>query len=154
MKPEAPRPPAVLQTVARRRESVRFPEPRFACSVRRFPDGAGVGCPVTVALSITWRGAFPQRTAAQQFKAPREICSVEAAPAAGRPRAQHNSEGKGLSKNNLYTSVILSEAKNLTARPFALLRVTITRGNIRKPNREVYILTGPNLMAGRMAGRD
>ena len=32
---------------------------------------------------------------------------------------------KGLSKNNHYTSVILSEAKNLAARPFASLRVTI-----------------------------
>jgi hypothetical protein len=32
---------------------------------------------------------------------------------------------KRLLKNNLYTSVILSEAKNLAARPFASLRVTI-----------------------------
>ena len=31
----------------------------------------------------------------------------------------------GLLKNNLYTRVILSEAKNLAARPFASLRVTI-----------------------------
>src|SRR3989304_1198497 len=78
---------------------------------------------------------------------------------------------KGLSRNNLYTRVVLGpslpvilsaaknlgwslrvdSAKNLTARPFAeftlreanVLRVTITRGNIGKPNRKVYILTGP-----------
>jgi len=54
---------------------------------------------------------------------------------------------KGLSKNNHYTSVILSEAKNLAARPFASLRVTIPERALMRRIVEfickVYFLTVP-----------
>lgn len=54
---------------------------------------------------------------------------------------------KGLSKNDLYRSVILSEAKNLAARPFASLRVTIPEralvSQIVKSICKVYFLKVP-----------
>jgi NitT/TauT family transport system substrate-binding protein len=56
---------------------------------------------------------------------------------------------KGLSKNSLHTSVILSEAKNPAARPFASLRVTIPErawvSRIIKSIGKVYFPTGPKL---------
>ena len=59
--------------------------------------------------------------------------------------------GYALSKNNLYTSVILSEAKNLAARPFAPLRVTMRErrlaSQIVKYLCKVYFLTVPELHA-------
>jgi hypothetical protein len=55
----------------------------------------------------------------------------------------------GLSKNYLYTSVILSEAKNLDVRPFASLRVTMHESallsRIIESICKVYFLTVPKL---------
>ena len=60
---------------------------------------------------------------------------------------KQNCRPKSLSKNSLHTSVILSEAKNLAARPFASLRVTIPEragvSRIIKSICKVYLPTGP-----------